>query len=148
MAAGVVVALMLATGLSALSAHDDLRAAQDAMRRGRAALIAGDAEQAGTSFRDARDRFEAAGSGPAGLVLTTIGSIPRIGHTPQTTLAIADAGSGAAEAGMDLAGAVADIPGGLASLSPANGGISVDRLAAVTDAVAEADRKVAEALAT
>lgn len=147
-AAGVAVALTVATGLSALSAHDNLRGARDAMRRGRDALIEGDAGQAETSFRDARARFEAVGAGASGLVFKTLRLLPQIGHTPQTTLAIADAGAGAAGAGMDLARAIGDIPGGLASLSPANGGISLDRLGPLTDAVSEAERKVADALAT
>jgi hypothetical protein len=147
-AAGIVLALALATGLSALSAHDSLRAAQDAMRQGRSALIGGDAEQAEISFRHAMDRFDAVGAGPSGLVFKTLRRVPLLGHTPETTLAIAEAGSGAAEAGMDLAGAVARLPGGLASLSPANGGISVDRLTPLTDAVVRADQKVSDALAT
>jgi hypothetical protein len=147
-AAGILVVVALATGLSALSAHSSLRAARDAMRRGRADLIDGDAVQAGASFRDARDRFDAVGAGPAGLVFKALRWLPLLGHSPETTLAIADAGSGAAEAGMGLAGAVARIPGGLASLSPANGGMSVDRLAPLTDAVARADQTIAGALAT
>jgi hypothetical protein len=146
--AAILVALALATGLSALSAHESLRAARDAMRQGRAALIDGDAEGAEVAFRRARDRFDAVGAGPSGLVFKTLRWLPQLGHTPETTLAIAEAGSGAAGAGVDLAGAVADIPGGLASLSPANGGISVDRLAPLTDAVGRADQKVADALAT
>jgi hypothetical protein len=147
-AAGILVAIALATGVSALSARGNLRAGRDAMRQGRAALINGDAEQAEVSFRLARDRFDAVGAGASGLVFKTLRWLPQLGHTPQTTLAVAEAGSGAAEAGMDLAGAVADIPGGLASLSPANGGISLDRLAPLTDAVVRADRTVADALAT
>ncbi|MEO8293271.1 MAG: DUF4012 domain-containing protein [Actinomycetota bacterium] len=146
--AGIALAIALATGLSALSAHDDLRAARDAMRRGRGALIHGDAERAATSFRDARERFDDVGSGAAGLVFRALGWIPQVGHTPRTTLAIAEAGSGAAEAGTVLADAVSGIPGGLASLSPANGGISVDRLVPLTVAVLRADQRVGDALAT
>jgi Protein of unknown function (DUF4012) len=147
-AAGILLVVAVATGLSALSAHGNLRGAQDAMWQGRSALIDGDAEGAQGAFRDARDRFDAVGAGAAGLVFKALGVLPVLGNTPETTLAIADAGSGAAEAGVDLAGAVAGIPGGLASLSPSNGGISVDRLVPLTEAVTRADQKVADALAT
>jgi hypothetical protein len=147
-AAGIVLVVALATGLSALSARGGLRAAQAAMRRGRADLVSGDAEHAGVSFRDARERFDAVGAGPAGLVVKALRWLPQLGHSPETTLAIADAGSGAAEAGVLLADAVANIPGGLSSLSPAHGGMSVDRLAPLTDAVVRADQTIAGALAT
>jgi hypothetical protein len=74
--AAILVALALATGLSALSAHESLRAARDAMRQGRAALIDGDAEGAEVAFRRARDRFDAVGAGPSGLVFKTLRWLP------------------------------------------------------------------------
>lgn len=147
-AVGTLVVLALATGLSALSAYGSLRGARDAMRQGRAALITGDTEEAEASFRRAQARFDAVGGGASGLVFSTFRWLPVLGHTPDTTLAIAEAGSGAAEAGAGLAAAVSAIPGGLASLSPSGGGISLDRLAPLTDAVVAADQTVADALAT
>lgn len=138
----------LAVALSALSVRGQLLKAQSEMRRGRSELLAGNASDAKRSFVAARDSFTAAKAGGPGLVFRSLGWVPFLGHTPQTTLAIAEAGARAADAGVTLAGAVVDLPGGLTALAPANGGIPIDRLASLTEAATRANAEVADALAT
>ena len=149
---GAALALvgLLALGLilSALSIRHRLLKAEAEMRQGRSALLAGYASDAELSFVAAQDGFEGAKAGAPGLVLWVTGWIPFLGHSPDAVSAIAEAGSRAADAGVTLAHAVADLPEGLTALAPADGGIPIERLAPLTDAVTRASGEVTDALAT
>jgi hypothetical protein len=146
----LVLVVLLALGLiiSALSVRHRLLAAQAEMRRGRSELLAENVSEAEYSFVEARDSFEATKAGAPGLVLRVTGWIPLLGRSPDAVTAIAEAGSEAADAGVVLAHAVAELPGGLASLAPAGGGIPIERLTSLSDAVRRASGEVASALAT
>ncbi len=145
----VIVALLsVAVVLSAVSVRHQLLDARGKMLEGRTELLSGKGSDAETSFAGAQSDFAAAQGGPSGLLFKTLQWVPFLGRTPETTLALAQAGARAAEAGALISKAVADLPGGLASLAPGGGGIQVDRLAPLTQAVVQADGAVADALST
>ena len=123
---GVLLLVFLVGALLAtLSVRRSLLSARDDLESARFDLINGEAAGAQRSFIEAGRRFRSVGGGPAGLFLTAMGWVPALGHSAESTLAIADAGASASDAGGLLASAVVNTPGGLAVLSPSGGGFSV-----------------------
>ena len=146
---GVVLLLFLVGALFAtLTVRRALLSAQDDLRQARSDLINGDAAGAQHSFALAGERFHSVANGPAGLFLRAAGWVPGLGHSAKTTMAIADAGRSASEAGGLMATAVVQTPGGLAALTPSGGGFSIDALTPLTQATAQADVLLTQALAS
>ncbi len=145
-----VLLLLIVAGalLATLSVRRSLLAAQADLRQARADLINGDAAGAQHAFALAGERFHSVRGGAPGLFLKATGWMPGLGHSAETTLAIADAGGTASDAGGLMAAAVVQTPGGLAALSPNGGGFSIDALTPLTQAVSRADVLLTQALAS
>jgi len=135
----VLVAGLLALGLiPATAARAHLLEGQRAMDRGRAALLAGDMVRARGSFRSARASFLRASDDARNPLLTTTGSLPLIGRTPDAIQALARAGVGIADAALVLERGLEALPGGLAGLSPSGGSLPVRGLESLSPAVGRA----------
>ncbi|MEO8422350.1 MAG: DUF4012 domain-containing protein [Actinomycetota bacterium] len=149
--ATLVVALLVELGMAGISAigvRRNLLEGRDALERGRSELIDGDAAAAQVEFDRSNEAFRRGVDGTKSLWLSLAGSIPFVGNTPDAVRAIAEAGFQTSEAAFRLATAVADLPGGLGALAPTAAGISIDRLAGLTEAAARADELTGQALRT
>ncbi len=145
---GVVALVGLALALSALVVRGRLLEAEDAMQRGRAGLLDGDAAEAERAFAGAADGFRSARGGAAGLLLRSASWVPALGNTPDTALMVAEAGALAADAGVTISRAIEELPGGLTALAPSAGAIPIERLAPLADAATRAEGNLADALDT
>ena len=143
----VVLGLILgAVGLLALSltttvreVRQDLLRGRSAMERGRADLVAADAEAASDSFREGRHLFDRAENRTNGFAFRAVGWLPIVGRTTDAITAVADSAGMAADATIVLSDAAAQIPGGLSGLAPSRGRIPIDRFQVVARAAEDAD---------
>ncbi|MGH2722660.1 MAG: DUF4012 domain-containing protein [Actinomycetota bacterium] len=131
--------------VSAAGASRDLLAARTAMYRGREALLVGNADEAMRQFQGAVEAVTRARQDLRSPFVRAFGFLPLIGRSPDTTVALAEAGDRAARAGVVLATAVQDLPGGPSALAPRNGRIALKPLRSVAPSLGEADALLREA---
>ncbi len=145
-----IVALVFVTMacISTLSVRRNLIAGRDALSEGKAALLKADTAGAAAAFSRAEVSFQEGSDGARSIWMGIAGAIPLVGRTPDAVRAVADAGLETARAAVALTTAVNDLPGGLGALAPTNGGIPLDGLTGLTDAVARAVEQTGEALRT
>lgn len=146
--AGVVAVWALGAAVQVASARSDARTARETLLQGRDLLVAGD-------LAEAIDRFESAARRMDGVSRTATGGVTlpaRIVPTYRRSLAgvagLADASAMTARAATDVTRTVAALPGGLAALTPQDGRIPIDTLAALAPVLADAARDVTDAAET
>ncbi len=145
---GLLGVAVLACAVSAAVTFASLSRGRDALAAGQSDLVAGEPADAQEEFLAAQAAFEAAqGTGDAPW-LRAAGLLPVLGRTPDAIGSLADAGLDTARAGTVIADAVAALPGGLGSLSPADGVIPIERIAALAEPVSSAEVLASGALAT
>jgi hypothetical protein len=146
----VVLAVLVVAGATAgfvlmLPARKPLAAGQTAIERGRSFLLRGNLAGAHGAFRHARDRFDEGLDRLSNPLTALAGLLPVVGRTPDAVVAIARAGSLAAEGAVTLLVGMEAAPGGPAALTPRNGAIDVDALARLEPSVGRARALVVEA---
>jgi hypothetical protein len=130
-----------------LGARQDLEQARADSVVGRAALADRNLDAAEASFAAAADGF---GDGAAALrnpAVRLAGLLPVLRPNLATTDALAVSGEAVAVAARDVLAEV-NGQGGLGAYLPVDGRVPVDRLAALADVAAQADRRLADAVTT
>ncbi len=140
--------VVIASVVSATFTLASLSRGRDALAAGRTDLVDGDPAGARERFAAAEDAFRAAQGTGGAPWLRAVSLVPFVGRTPDTISLLAEAGMSTARAGTEIAEAVATLPDGLASLSPADGVIPLDRIAALAEPVARARALTSAALST
>ena len=132
----LVVAFLIAVaaGLVLLvPAASRLLEAREEMEAGKAALLEGDPQGAGSHFTAAEEAFDRAADSMDNPLARLAAAVPVLGRTPDTVDAVAEAGGMVARAGQVLTSALGDLPGGVASLAPLHGTVPLERMARLAE---------------
>jgi hypothetical protein len=144
----VIILIVAVEAIALLGARADLTDGRDALQSAKRAALAGDLEQAGTSFDRAQGSFASAADGLHAPIGTAARAVPWVGNSADAAAAMADAGQLLAAAGAGLVDGLERLPDGVSSLAPHAGVLPLGRYAALAGAIDAAHDDAAEAAAT
>jgi len=144
----VIILIVAVEAIALLGARADLADGRDALQSAKRAALAGDLEQAGTSFDRAQGSFASAADGLHAPIGTAARAVPWVGNSADAAAAMADAGQLLAAAGAGLVDGLERLPDGVSSLAPHAGVLPLGRYAALAGAIDAAHDDAAEAAAT